>query len=905
MLFQTLASQPFRRLTLLLCITTTFVGVAHAQASAADPTISKEILNFVPTCAQSCFQAFILANFGASGCGNSPSMPCLCTKTGASGHTIGEGAMACVVAEGQRGICGGEDTESEFSLGREGASGSCANAGWEAEKVSTAYNMCVGVANAAPKTHSTIVATMIVPPGTAPSSTTSTTSPARDLTTSVPAPSVPDVVTPTPATTAPSDTGAAVAPETDGAAVESKPRLNPAQIAGIVIGCLAVIVFGILLVFLAKCVRRKRFPDTEAAGGFTKMRDSLSFGGRKSAANSPPQLQISKPMVDPSLNLVGYPWQTTTPMAGTTQVAPSQRSRTPQPLGVGLALSPHRRAPSADAATIRSVQRSTPALVLTPPRHSRTQTPKIENVMQQQQRLPTLTLAIPAAGPKKLPVPPPVASNARDSIVTEFAEDGEGESATGTASNIWRPPPTDPQSATTYYSADKNGNWILRNRKSELVEPPLPAVPMPPPAAVTANAELPSPEDQTKSERAQGFSGWFSPGAVVPPLRVPSREHATKLGSPIAFRKAKEDQPQPQPQTLQAPSRRDIRTSSVYSPYPNGPVSILPGPSNPLPAPSTRTTPAPTKSRRRSRRNSRGAGGRRLSTDSSTSIESAAFNEDGDEDDLSPVAESPVSPISPGQSPVSYPPIPTHNQQPRMPIKPYGLPANPQARKMNNTISTMPPPRSGPGQVRTGSPAQRPPFELSGEDVRPQQAGQGYHRPRPQQGQGQYQPFRPPPQQQRPAPQPLQHRRLSSSDHQQREWYPSPAQTQQVYGAAAGVTRTLSPAIISAGMQGQQGRYPGPAVSARTQSSDVLLPGMMGMQDQGQQSSLAKRRGADGKVVGLALGGGGGEGRGGARKNVKGWERSGAELVAPPVTPGIRMMTPTRKGEDLFLYVGL
>jgi hypothetical protein len=122
MLFQTLAYQPFRRLTLLLCITTTLVGVAHAQA-AADPTISNEILNFVPTCAQSCFQSFIVANFGASGCGNSPSMPCLCTKTGASGHTIGEGAMACVVAEGQRGVCGGEDTESELSLGREGGLG--------------------------------------------------------------------------------------------------------------------------------------------------------------------------------------------------------------------------------------------------------------------------------------------------------------------------------------------------------------------------------------------------------------------------------------------------------------------------------------------------------------------------------------------------------------------------------------------------------------------------------------------------------------------------------------------------------------------------------------------------------------------------------------------------------------
>ncbi|KAK1831581.1 hypothetical protein QBC39DRAFT_407605 [Podospora conica] len=901
MLSQTPASSPLRRLILLLWLTSTLIGVAHAQAA---PSISNEILNFVPTCAQPCFEAFIVANFGGSGCGSSPSMPCLCTKTGLSGHTIGEGAMACVVAEGQRGVCGGEDTETD--------------------QVSTAYNMCVGVANAAPKTHSTIVATMIVPPGTGPSSSrTSTTSPARDLTTTIPTASA---VTPTPATTSPSDTTSAATPETDNPAVQSTPPLTPAQIAGIVIGCLAVIVLGIVLVLLAKCVRRKRFPDAEAAGGFTKMRDSLSFGGgRKSAANSPPQLQISKPMVDPSLHLVGYPWQTTT----TTTTPP--RTRTPQPLGVGLALSPatHKRAPSADgAATIRSVARATPALVVTPPR-TQTQTPKIENA-QRPTAIPTLTLAIPTPPPlalSKKPVPPP-ATNARDSIVTEFAEDGELESATATTNNIWRPPPTDPQSATTYYAADKNGNWILR--KSEV-----PAEELPRPAA-------------------QG-QGWFSPGAVVPPLRVPSRTKAkagAKLGSPIAFRTG---------------GGGGVRSSSVYSPYPNAPVAILPGPAPPLPQSKSAPVapPPPAKSRRRSttapRRRSR-----RLSTDSSTSIESgAALEDDGEDEELSPVVESPpVSPISPGLSPVTYPEIPGRQQRGAVASKPYGLPANPQARRMGNTISTMPLPRGvgQPGQVRSGSPAQRPPFELCGEGVRPYVQGQ-YHRPQqrpqqpqqqqgqqqgqqqqrpqqpqqqqqqrpqqpqqqrpqPQQQQGQpqqYQPFRPP--QHRPAPQPLQphqHRRLSvdQTSHGQQRRYPSPAQMGG-YGIGIGMARTMSPEAMSASTTTtNQQRYPSPTpavhsqsqtISTRTQSSDVLPPGMAVKMSpsQGQgQSSLAKRRGADGKVVGLALGGAG-AGAGGKGGRKKGWEREeGGMMAPPPVTPGIRMMTPTRKGDDLFLDVG-
>src|SRR5690606_39268855 len=72
-------------------------------------------------------------------------------------------------------------------------------------------------------------------------------------------------------------------PETAaGMTKEEQPRLTTSQIVGIALGSTAVVVFGIVLVFLAKCIRRRRFGDMES--GFSKMRESVSFGGKK---NSP------------------------------------------------------------------------------------------------------------------------------------------------------------------------------------------------------------------------------------------------------------------------------------------------------------------------------------------------------------------------------------------------------------------------------------------------------------------------------------------------------------------------------------------------------------------------------------------------------------------------------------------
>ena len=440
------------------------------------------------------------------------------------------------------------------------------------------------------------------------------------------------------------------------------------------------------------------------------MRDSLSFG-RWSQSNSP-AIQISEPMHN-------------TPADGDSG-RPKYQATMQQPSGVGLAIVPsHTSSIPSGATPTRPPQQATAAAVATSPSlprgPPRSQTPKSEMNLPR----PTLTLAIPTEQSKTVRRPP---AARRDSTVTEFAEDGEGENASGKVP-IWRPPPTDPQSATTYYFADKGGNWVLRNKSTRNPGTNQPSVP-------TVQVELPSPNDKTKAERAKGFDGWFTPGAAVSPLRVPSRPAQQRLGSPIAF---KEQQP-----------RRETRSSSVYSPY-NAPISVAAGSENPLPEklpqPETNFEMArggrdlvPTKSKRKS---ARGLGAR-VSTGSATSIESAAAPPFEDEDiiedelqvDLSPVVESPRSLSSPGRSPVAYPKIHSRSRQQQLeepsgtgqglslfPPRPKGAP--PRTRRQPNFAPGMvvpvkkpalgqlttpdapslnPNPNRNPGQQRTGSP---------------------------------------------------------------------------------------------------------------------------------------------------------------------------------------------------------
>lgn len=108
---------------------------------------------------------------------------------------------------------------------------------------------------------------------------------------------------------------------------------------------------------------------------------------------------------------------------------------------------------------------------------------------------PNLTVAIPPPQTTKLKrastASNRMTTNGRDSIVTEFAEDGEDMtvSALGSAL-IWRPPNTDANSATTYYVADKWGNWVLGGIGST-----------PPEEKPDVPAELETPISKTVAER--------------------------------------------------------------------------------------------------------------------------------------------------------------------------------------------------------------------------------------------------------------------------------------------------------------------------------------------------------------------------------------------------------------------
>ena len=754
-----------------------------------------------------------------------------------------------------------------------------------ADVSTAAYNMCAKVPNAASATHDTIVATLIVPSGTG-GLVVPTAAP-----TSAPTSSSSSTTSSTPTTSAtPTSTSAEV---TQGVTpTNNQSRLSAPQIAGISLGVIAgVVAFGVFLVFLARCVRRRRFGDDDPEAGFSKMRDSLSFGHGSRQGSPPAQhggLQISNPIHKAPLEM-----DFQRPVGPYRQFGaqPMQKQQSEKPISpgmIGVAISPQRAVAVRSNSIATNPSAFSPVPSIRPPAMKVTPPSRENTVEHQSPPKPTLTLAIPKGGA-------PVAGGAgaaapRDSIVTEFAEDGEGESNPNTSS-VWRPPPSDPQSAVTYYFADKGGNWILRNPSTTKRPENL--------APVSPQVELPSPQDKTRAERAQELP-------IVAPLRVPrSKVTQTKLGSPIAF----QDQ------------SRVTRSSSVYTSN-NGPRSAAsPAPGGnfaPVPVPPPETyfsmmgegrnlTAVKPKQRRASKRASR-----RVSHQSSTSIESGAAGPFEDEDiiedelqvNLSPVAQSP---LSPGRSPVSYPKIPNRNKNgpgfslfpppsrdqslsppgqssptlgASVPVKKMGTPNLAQVPGSNTRflrpggLPANPNPNRNPGQVKTGSPETRlganpgaiPIAELPATPQRrpsPATQGQGL-------GIAERQPaYR--------TPSPAQQRR-----------YPSPAQQQQPQPAVTAQTRSQSP------NQGQQ-----------------------------QSSLLAKRLGAE-KAAALAFGG---NEPVSLQKPKKGWTREsfappgptqqatlrpGPGIVvngshmgyAMPGTPGwVPELTPSRRGDDLFLNV--
>lgn len=82
--------------------------------------VSAEGLDFqigglIPECAQGCFKSFIEGNFFTNYCGTSPSLQCLCSHQTPDGFTIGEGALECIVAFNQLGVCHGYEAGCKWT----------------------------------------------------------------------------------------------------------------------------------------------------------------------------------------------------------------------------------------------------------------------------------------------------------------------------------------------------------------------------------------------------------------------------------------------------------------------------------------------------------------------------------------------------------------------------------------------------------------------------------------------------------------------------------------------------------------------------------------------------------------------------------------------------------------------
>jgi hypothetical protein len=281
--------------------------------------------------------------------------------------------------------------------------------------------------------------------------------------------------------------------------------------------------------------------------------------------------------------------------------------------------------------------------------------------------------------------------------------------------------------------------------------------------------------------------------------------------------------------------------------------------------------------------------------------------EDEPQVDLSPVAESPHTPISPGKSPVTYPRIPqrTGSQQPvRTGMTPevdflpaahrYNMWHPPQAKPQNaggslrqevnitpptypakssgparswNTPYLNPVPSRNPEQPRTGSPDSRllpmPSVEQQYRQRQQQVANPASYWSQPETRVAPVRPSRAPRRYELPGETTLPWRNDLPS---QRQRTPQPAEQQQ-----------------------EQASPPTPQ-STGTSS---------------QSSLLAKRRGVD-KAATLALSSGNGDGKADnsmMRRGKAGWTKE--EPSGPvPITPGwVPELTPTRQGDDLYLNV--
>ncbi|KAJ4412047.1 hypothetical protein N0V82_008891 [Gnomoniopsis sp. IMI 355080] len=374
--------------------------------------------------------------------------------------------------------------------------------------------MCNNITNAAPETHATLVATLVINSGSIVVASPTTTPPATNQTSS----SI--LVTPTSTSRSSSSSSTTVAPAaaTSSAAApttqSTAPNLSQAQIGGIAGGIAAV---AVLAALLALFILLKRRHAQRSSPAFARMRESSWSPKRIQGSPGGGSLAISQPHYQEP-KVMSFTRALAKRISSKPGGSRQQQQPPPGPNnGFGLAISPGGgRLPGTGVGldhVVRSPVRGPESAIRnvpsSPPRSPSSQPPAPMSPLRAvssfnffPQEETAQTTGKPTLPRLAIPQRASMHGGGRDSVITEFAEDGED--GLGSA-QIWRPPNTDPQSASTYYVADKWGNWVLRDERD-----------MTPPEWV---AELATPISKTAEERAREREFPVEESAAVQALR--------------------------------------------------------------------------------------------------------------------------------------------------------------------------------------------------------------------------------------------------------------------------------------------------------------------------------------------------------------------------------------------------
>ncbi|KAF7545412.1 hypothetical protein G7Z17_g9198 [Cylindrodendrum hubeiense] len=483
--------------------------------------------------------------------------------------------------------------------------------------------------------------------------------------------------------------------------------LSRDQVAGISVGVLAAAGLAIGAILLARYYRRRKYPNLK--NGFLPMRDTWGYKPDRSETdrtNSWIAHQIRPP-------LDSFP-----PPPLPTYIRPtaSYNRSSYKPDVIGLAISPAHSRVTTQTATSRRMSRLLPAKPVLPvlplniskknslqphdewpgPQHyggpSRQENPPrlppLEIGPLASVASPTVSKQAPPP-PPKLQIPtsnnprPPSSHYQRESTLTEFEDDDRGSMSP--SAQVWRPPPTTPLSAATYYVADQYGNWVLGDPRNATQAVESRGVAPKPPPKDNVNLPLAGDSNGKKQDIVSPLSADALKASLAPPAEIiPGRWQTGNVP--------------PKPMGPRAQPQSNVPFSGQSNPPSQ--VQQIPRRNSSNRRSLTRNLTRPRAS------GSSDATTITTSSEGSISDPSPALELPGN---LSPVAESPHS--GSGRSPVTYPKIPSRDPRRISGVTTQGWDANkktapPPSRPMvyyppgqpSPTLGTMQPP-SGPGMA--------------------------------------------------------------------------------------------------------------------------------------------------------------------------------------------------------------